>query len=363
MSQAYNDSLEQISKRQTVLFLQRRCIALCADGRYDEAMTVNNQWKERVEPGTIGYSLMAYYRAEMLGSRGQTQEQKYWLAVSAITEVTSCDMNLSALWKLAEIIYAEGDIDRAVSYIDFSWNSISRFSTHKRAWLMAPIMNDIYHGYRQKITSTNRQLFILALAVGLLACFLMLAFFYATRERRYAVDARAELQQKNLMLSNVNAQLHDSNRVKDEYIRNFLQMCSTYIDKMDNYRLRINRKLKANQVKDVLQLTDSEQMRQDERTELMAHFDAVFLHLFPTFINDFNRLLQPEARVEPDEPGGLNTLLRIFALVRLGIDESSKIAEFLGYSANSIYNYRSRIKRQAIGDRADFEAQVRTIGL
>ncbi len=370
LSLLYRDSLEQVSDPHSVLSLQRRCIALCADGNYMEAMTVNNEWMKKVSPGTLNYSTMAYYRAEIFGNRHENDMQKFWLATSAISEITCSDMNLQALWRLADILSDEGDIGRAMRYIDFSWNSITRFSTHKRARFIAPIMNDIHNGYQKKVTKANSQLFILTLIIGLLAVFLLAALIYALRKRRMAVATRAvvsirnqQLSELNEQLSSLNSQLKDSNRVKDEYIREFLQMCSTYIDKMDNYRIRINRKLKANQIKDLMKMTDSEEMKNEERQELMEHFDAVFLHLFPTFINDFNQLLKPEVRFYPTKPASMNTLLRIFALVRLGIDESSKIAEFLNYTANSIYNYRSRIKKDALVSRDHFEAQVKLIGL
>ena len=369
LSLVYRDSLQQVSDPHSVIFLQRRCIALCADGNYDEAKTVNDEWMEKVVPGTINYSTMAYYRAEIFGSRQENNIQKYWLATSAISEITCSDMNLQALWRLADILSGEGDIDRAMLYIDFSWNSISKFSTHKRAWFIAPIMNDIHNGYQKKVNKARSQLFILTLIIGLLAVFFLSALIYAIRKRRIAVAARAEvslrnqqLSELNEQLSTLNSQLKESNRVKDEYIREFLQMCSTYIDKIDNYRIRINRKLKANQIKDLMKMTDSEDMKNEERQELMDHFDAVFLHLFPTFIDDFNLLLKPEARICPAKPSSMNTVLRIFALVRLGIDESSKIAEFLDYSANSIYNYRSRVKKDALISRDDFETEVKQIG-
>ena len=369
LSLVYRDSLEQISDPHTVISLQRRCIALCADGNYDEAMKVNNEWMEKVRPSTINYSTMAYYRAEIFGNRKENDIQKYWLAISAISEIICSDMNHQALWRLANILSDEGDISRAMRYIDFSWNSISKFSTHKRAWFIAPIMNDIHNGYQKKVSKAHSQLFILTLIIGLLAAFLLTALIYAIRKRRIAVIARAEVSQRNQQLSELNeqlstlnSQLKDSNRLKDEYIREFLQMCSTYIDKMDNYRIRISRKLKANQLKDLMKMIDSEEMKNEERQELMDHFDAVFLHLFPTFIQDFNKLLKPEARIYPTKNNSMNTVLRIFALVRLGIDESSKIAEFLDYSANSIYNYRSRIKKEALGLRDDFEKQVKQIG-
>lgn len=171
------------------------------------------------------------------------------------------------------------------------------------------------------------------------------------------------LQQTNEQLSQTMMRLNDSNRVKDEYIGKFLNICSEYIDKLDNYRKRVNRKLKAGQHADLLRMTGSEQLKEDELKELFDNFDSVFLNLFPTFIDDFNALLKPEERITPPSAGRLNTDLRIFALIRLGIDESSKIADFLRYSPNSIYAYRARIKNKAAGERENFERMVKEIGM
>ncbi len=132
---------------------------------------------------------------------------------------------------------------------------------------------------------------------------------------------------------------------------------------LDNYRIKVNRKLKAGQQAELYQMTKSEQLKEDELKELFANFDTVFLRLFPTFIEDFNALLKPGEEILPAEKDSLNTDLRIFALIRLGIEESSKIAEFLHYSPNSIYAYRARIKNKAAGDREEFETQVKEIGI
>ena len=92
-------------------------------------------------------------------------------------------------------------------------------------------------------------------------------------------------------------------------------------------------------------------------------FDNSFLNLFPNFIDDFNALLKPEAQIEPIDRNKMNTTIRIFALIRLGIDDSSKIAEFLHYSVNTIYNYRAQTKNGALGDRDLFEKSVKEIGM
>ena len=110
-------------------------------------------------------------------------------------------------------------------------------------------------------------------------------------------------------------------------------------------------------------MASSEQLKEDELQELFNNFDAVFLNLFPNFVADFNALLQPDSRIQPASKNRLTTDLRIFALIRLGIEESSRIAEFLRYSSNSIYSYRSRIKNMALCPRHEFEQRVKEIGM
>lgn len=176
-------------------------------------------------------------------------------------------------------------------------------------------------------------------------------------------ELNRQLSNNNTQLAKLNVKLSETNKVKDEYIGKFLSTCSEYIDKIDNYRIRVNRKLRANQLSDLMKMTSSEQLKQDEIKELFNNFDAVFLNLFPNFVADFNTLLLPEHRIQPDSKTQLTTDLRIFALIRLGIEESSRIAEFLRYSPNSIYNYRARIKNKALCPREEFEQRVKEIGM
>ena len=119
--------------------------------------------------------------------------------------------------------------------------------------------------------------------------------------------------------------------------------------------------MKNKELEELFLLSKSTELKEKELEELFLNFDSVFLHLFPNFVNDFNDLLQPEVRVQPKEDNRLTTEIRIFALIRLGIEDSSKIAEFLHYSVNTIYNYRARIKNGAIGNREQFERQIKTL--
>ena len=162
-------------------------------------------------------------------------------------------------------------------------------------------------------------------------------------------------------LERANEQLQMSNHIKEEYIGRFLKLCSTYIDRLDAYRRMVNKKLTGGQVEELLKMVRSRDVLDTDLKELYENFDTAFLHLFPDFVGKFNKLLQPEERIILRKGELLNTELRIFALIRLGIDDSSQFAEFLRYSVNTIYNYRAKVKNKACISRDDFETCVMKI--
>ncbi len=386
------DSLLHSLDSTSADWLKLRTMMLVSETRPSEAMPYSDRWLESCQPGGRDFAIMAYYRSVIYSQQNNVEMQRYWLAQSALTDIRNAIMDQGALWSLAETLISENEnLDRAHRYIDFSWQCLSRFSTHMRAWLVAPVVTSINDEYKQQLRTANNQLVWAIALVSLLAVGLLASLFYVQRKRKQLALARNELKAANDELASVNAllagkndelqqangllqqaneqlrlavmHLDDSNRVKDEYLGKFFNICSDYIDKLDSYRLKVNRKLKANLYNDLMRMTNSEQLKEDEVKELFDNFDSVFLHLFPTFIDDFNALLRPEERINLPSRNHLNTDLRIFALIRLGIDESSKIAEFLRYSPNSIYAYRARIKNKAAGNRNDFEKQVKEIGI
>ena len=365
-----SDSLLSLADSTTALWLQLRTIQLTTNTDSAAlAMRYSDRWMEACQPDSRAFATMAFYRAVIFGMLGQTDMQRAWLVRSALIDVRKAIMDQGALWSLAELLVGV-DADRAHRYVDFSWRCLQRFSTHMRAWLVAPLVTRINDVYREQLQTANSHLRWAVALVSLLVAGLLALLFYVSKKRRQLAVARNELHEANSRLVDANQRLrqavalqHDSNRVKDEYLGRFFSMCSEYIDKLDNYRLKMNRKLKANQYNDLLRMTSSEQLKEDEVQELFDHFDTIFLRLFPTFVDDFNALLRPEERIVPKDRNHLNTDLRIFALIRLGISESSRIAEFLRYSPNSIYAYRARIKNKAAGNRDDFERLVKEIGI
>lgn len=377
LSDQYRDMYFKIISHNSLLYISQRSMQLCNQRKYGEAMKYNNLWLTKVKRDTHDFAIVAFFRSEIYKNVHNVEMQKYWLTQSALYDIRCAVMDQSSLWSLADIVNRDGNVERSYNYIEFSWRCISAFSTHMRGWAVSPILTMISSNYREKVKMANTNLRYMIGTVSLLSLFLLFLLISVVRKGRQLRVARNELRDINSELASLNGQLKDanselstvnlrlceSNIVKDEYIGKFLSICSAYIDKIDNYRIRVNRKVKANQYKELLQMTSSQQLKEDELKELYDNFDSVFLHIFPNFVADFNALLLPEFQIALPDKNRLTTDIRIFALIRLGIDESSRIAEFLRYSPNSIYNYRARIKSRAICNRDDFEKRVKEISM
>ena len=341
------------------------------------ALVYSDMRLKQVKEGTHEYAIVAFYRYLDYSLLGDSVQARYWVTQSALSDVKNAVMDQGAMWELANLLMADGDMDRAYRYIRFAWQCASKFNTVKRNNQISPVLTAISDNYEASLKRANRLLLVLAVVSSLLAALFLGILFYSNSQRKKLSRAcnelaasNTQLAQLNTQLSELNSQMRDtnlklneSNRVKDEYVGRFIHLCSFYIDRMDEMRKRVGKMVKSKDLNALHQFTGNSELRDKNLSELYEMFDSTFLHLFPNFVNDFNALLRPECRVTLSEPGTLNTDIRIFALIRLGIEDSSRIAEFLHYSVNTIYNYRAKVKNGAIGDREAFESQVKAIGM
>lgn len=330
------------------------------------AMAENTRWLRSVRPESHRYALVTLFRYLEYKAVNDTTNMMYWVAQSALADVRNGVMDLGSMWELANQLMLQGDVDRAYRYINYMTACSNVFGSRQRNWQITPLLSDIANKYRTASNRRTRQLWMALGLISVLAAGLLVMLFYSNRQRRHLAEARnglrasnEELRQVNARMERVNVRLSEANRVKEEYIGRFLGQCTFYVDRMDELRKQVGRLLKKHDLDELAALARAGDYRQKEVEELYASFDDAFLHLFPNFVADFNALLRPECRVELPETGRLTTTVRIFALIRLGIDDSSKIAEFLNYSVNTIYNYRARVKNGALGDRDKFEEQVK----
>ena len=358
-------------------FLQMKEVERFAAGDGEGALRYSDQRLKQVKKGSHEYAIVAFYRYLDYSLLGDSVQSRYWVTQSALSDVENAVMDQGAMWELANKLMADGDIDRAYRYIHFAWQCANRFNTVKRNNQISPVLTAISDNYEASLKRANRLLAVLAAVSSLLAALFLGIVFYSNSQRKKLARARNELSASNTRLAQLNAQLSDlnsqmheanvklneSNRVKDEYVGRFIHLCSFYIDRLDELRKQVNKMVKGKDLNALHRFTSDSELRDKNLAELYDMFDSTFLHLFPNFVDDFNALLRPEARVTLPEPSTLNTDVRIFALIRLGIEDSSRIAEFLHYSVNTIYNYRAKIKNGALGDRDTFEAQVKAIGM
>lgn len=363
-----------------------QCREMLAQGRKDfrQALAINNEWLHNVKPGSAEYALISYYRYFDYKALGDSIQMMYSLGESVLADIRNAVMDQGSMWEMANLLIANGDVDRSYRYICFTSDCADRFGSRQRLSYISPLLSRIAQVYKAKEERSNHSLRYTITAIGILSLLLLIALVYVHRKRNQLAitrdhlalsnnqlqDTNAQLSSLNNQLSSLNSQLttlnsqlSEANRVKDEYVGRFLRLCSIYIDRLEDIRKKVIKRVKNKQYAELVELTRSVEFSNKESNELYANFDTAFLQLFPTFVDDFNALLKPQNRITQPDNNTLNTPIRIFALIRLGISDSSKIADFLHYSVNTIYNYRANIKNGAVGDRTEFEDKVKKIGM
>lgn len=372
----YRDTLFSILSPNSEDYLMRKEVLLTSQNKLKEALKINDIRLSKCKKGSHEYGIVAYYRYLIYRSLKDEDMVKYWLLQSAICDVKCAINDQASLWILAEILSKEKDVERSYKYINFSWNATKRFCTRIRSWQISPVLGTIDHNYQAELKKANHRLIFAIICVSLLVIALALLTFYVNKQKSYLSNARNELKKTNTQLEELNNKLsftngmlkasndklNESNGVKEEYIGQFLGACSHYIDKLDKMRLNVNKMVKNKQYNELYSMTKSSEVKEQELEELYANFDKVFLNLFPNFVEDLNGLLKEECQIHLSSPNKLSTIVRVFALIRLGIDDSTKIAEFLQYAVNTIYNYRAKLRNGALNDRNEFEKKVRDLG-
>ena len=333
-----------------------------------------------------------YILAKLFEWQGDRENFKKYMTLSAICDVKTANAEIASLEDLAKIVFdnGEGDIDRAYSYINYSLNKALTFPNRVRAFGIARTQDEINNAYQLRSRLQERRIHTYLILVGLLAAVLLCTVVViivqnrklkrqgakldtANKElnrniadlseaQKQLAEANTRLKQLNDDLQKKNEELNEANYVKEEYIGYIFTICSGYIGKMEEFRRNIHVKAVGRKYKEIEQATESHDTVKKELKDFYKSFDTVFLHIYPNFITDFNNLLQPDKQIIPKEEELLNTELRIYALVRLGITDSIKIAEFLHCSPQTVYNNRFKVRGKAIIPREDFVEAVRTLG-
>ena len=303
-----------------------------------------------------------YNMARSYGLKGNRDLQMYYLTLTAIADIQHGKTEYEALPRLAELCYEENQIDRAYRYLVCSMEDASFCKARLRTVEVSKIFPIIDHAYKNQEYERKRMARILIYGLCALALLLVIVVFYLRQQMVRLSATRKELKQANSQLQNSNKNLLATDKVKEEYIARYLDRCRSYIDTLELFRRSLLKRFKAHQMDELYKDLKSEETIHREQERFFEEFDNTFLNIYPSFVKDFNALLQPDAQIYPKGRELLNTEMRIFALIRLGVTDSQRIAHFLNYSIATIYSYRSKIRNKALGDKSLFEQEVMNIG-
>lgn len=388
----YRDSVYSVVKPSHPLYLWYKGCYFQYQGE-DEMRKVIPELTQVLDSASLEtrYDAMnAYILGSIYRDLGDMDNYMKYLAYSSMADITSCNKDIASLEELGTFLFSLGDIDRAYSYINYCLQNALFYNNRVRIMGISGIIDQINGVYQEHMRQQGERVRSYLVIVSVLSVVLLLSIIYIYFKLRQLATSRSKLREMNgelnrhvydlseaqkqlkevndklqalnVELKDVNAQLRESNYVKEEYIGYVFSICSNYINKLDEYRKNINRKIKTNQIDEVKAMTDRPTMAQKELKEFYKNFDAIFLHVYPSFVSDFNELLLPEERIVLKEGELLNTELRIYALVRLGINDSVKIAEFLHCSPQTVYNNRLKVRNKAIVPKEQFAETVRLLG-
>lgn len=322
---------------------------------------------------------VCYTLAESYHALGQTDKVAYWLAQTAICDLQKGTTEYQALPWLAQMLFEAGQVERAYQYMLCSMEDANFCNASLRSVEVSnvfPIIDKQYKQTTQEQRSRQRRLLYLLGALLVILVGIIVVFYLQMKKlrlmRRRQTETNDSLEEANRRMQQAMDQLHETNetlqktyaalrltdKMKEEYIARYLSQCRAYLDSMEESRKRALRMVKDHQIDELYKLLKAGQQIKDEQEHFYADFDAAFLTLFPHFIEQFNALLKPEGQIHPKHEGQLNTELRIFALIRLGVKDTGQIAHFLNFSLATVYNYRSKIRNKALGNPADFELRV-----
>lgn len=379
----YADSLSRIIRPESFNHMVYVMTELARAGKADSAITVLSGHLHEYPLGTREYSILASTLAYIYKTAGYPEEYKRHLVLSAISDVKGAVKENMSFREVATFMFEDGDVERANRYLKKSIadaNFYSALMRNAQSSKMLPIIDDAYIAVQNSLNSKLRTMVVISSVLSFILIITILLILKQFKSIRAAKDrvsaandelnklsqklqqANDELKAANIELAQRNDELHDFNKTKEQYAGLFMEYCSTAISTLQHYQqsLRNLTIQGANKAK-LLNKLESSEIADQLLKNFYVKFDEAILNIYPAFIDKFNALLLPDERITIKTGELLNTELRLFALIRLGIDDNVKIAEFLRCSISTVYTYRSKMRKRAINP-AEFEAAVKGIG-
>ena len=336
---------------------------LMLENRYSEAKSLLKANKEKIVTNSREEAIYYWFLAGItLNGELDRETAKRYFAHSAIIDISLGIKEHLSLQQLAYMLYTDGDLKRAHRYMKVSLEDANFCNSQKRIIKVSQLLPIIDNDWQMQRNRRQMTLYVCLAVFAVLILMLAIALTYINRLLRANRIANSNLKETNRKQQEMNLHLEESNIIKETYIVRYMDFCLKYIDSMENRLKRIGRHIRNNEQSALKKALDPTLFAKKNLEVFYENFDSTFLNLFPTFIDDYNSLLKPEFRIRMKSPAKLNTELRICALIRLGISDSSQIAHFLHCSLSTVYNNRVTARNKACVNRDDFEKQVSKIG-
>ncbi len=290
----------------------------------------------------------------------QSEERTNLLAIGAINDIRSSTKETLAIFRLGESLFHDGDIKNAYIFTQQAMDDAQYYGARLRKIKIGAVLPVVGAQLNIQTEQEKNRFVIYFLSITAVALVITLISVIVFIQLKRLKAKEAIIEDKNIQLERINDKLSEDARIKEEYIGYFFNVISSYILKLEKLKRNVERKITIKKYDDVL-LSINEINIKKERETLFYTFDHIFLKLFPNFITVFNSLLKKEDQIWPKDHEVLNTDLRIFALMRLGINDNETIANILEYSVSTIYVYKMRIKAKALVQSDQFENKIMAI--
>lgn len=284
--------------------------------------------------------------------------EKYLVQAAISDQVCPLKENL-ALQELSTYLYNKDEkyAKRVAKYIYCSMEDAQFYNNRLRMVEISRIFPLITETNHQREIRQNRIITASLVVVSIVSLGFLAMMFFVFRINKRLAKSRREVRSQNMLLEELNQKLLNTNKRRETYMRLFMDICAVYIKKLDDYRKLVSRKIKAKQTADLLTAINSYKLAEEEASSFYIRFDKAFMDLYPNFVDEFNQLLLPEKQIVLPAPNSLTKELRIYALMRLGITDGQELATLLFYSTQTIYNYKTSIRKRA-KDLTTFDAAI-----
>ncbi len=342
----FDDSLLQNLPRTDSFYAFLTAERDVAEGKYKDAKITLDSLLTTLTPMSNLYGMAAFQMAEVYRNQGDETQYAAFLAKAAVSDIEAAVTEGLALPALANWLYLQGSLDQAFNYINFALEDANSGNARMRTVSIATLLPIIDQAYRKEISNSRDKMLVWLMLALFLLVLIGIQLFYLARQIQFSRESQRKLEEL-------------SNR-QESYIGTFVSLCSIYADRLESLSKLVSVKISSGQTDELLKLVKSGRFGEPRENSFYQKIDEAILDLYPDFVTHVNSLLREDEQIEVMRGEGLTPELRIYAFVKLGVTESTRIAQILHYSVSTIYTYRNKMRNKAI-NRDTFEADVASI--